>query len=701
MKAKIIKNIQIVQTLLCPIVLSAQNGVKVSNLAVDAGMVTFAVSWNKNTCTSAATPWRDTVWVIVDYNRAGVMERLPLLPGATLTATSAPGVGQVIEEEDNNKGVWVVGNARSAGSFSATVKLLTATADLAGACVYALNHPPVGKYLSASEISFTGTPPYEIVLKDKEGDLKSCSTSTINYLVPAGYTVQSFSDKAGAPGILKCKPPVKQALYASSSCAEAGGVQFALGSTQVGAIYQLYESNVPQSGATLTGTETAATFTGLFGAGTYSVQTMPGAYCQAMMQPSAIPVYPAFTAGAITSASTITETGKDTDVTIQNEADAFGGGEIIEYRWRRTGTSSKDLGSNTSTYDIDSDTTNYSDAGVYYFNRYARNNVCDTAWTPAAGTYTLTVNVAAGKQPQGSCTYTEPAVVGTFADFDKNYSASTYVSLTDEREKKNYPVVKIGGRWIMARNLNYQKDLIWEANSNAPSTSSGGKKVALIGHFWCPGGYREGSGTSSSYSCEVWGALYSWETAMMIDGKWSSGAKKNSAWSESSLYSSSKNHGRSDDGTPSDGRGICPPHWHVPTDKEWGEILNAMEGGDKNHNKYIGWVSTNAGIRGKSKCTVPDKGTSGDTYVSDTQVNWYYNNDALGTDSYGLRALPAGRRSDDGSNFHTRGLNANFWSSSAYDVSTAWYRSFYYLFPSVFHNATTRSYGQSVRCIKD
>ncbi|MDR2450111.1 MAG: hypothetical protein LBD52_09165 [Prevotellaceae bacterium] len=94
-------------------------------------------------------------------NKAGKMERLPLLPGATLTATSASGVGRVIQYSDNNKGVWVVGNARSNGSFSATVQLPTATADFPGACAYASNYPPVGEYAATKKIKFTGTPEFE------------------------------------------------------------------------------------------------------------------------------------------------------------------------------------------------------------------------------------------------------------------------------------------------------------------------------------------------------------------------------------------------------------------------------------------------------------------------------------------------------------------------------------------------------------
>ena len=60
---------------LCPALLSAQNGITVSGLVIEAGTVTFNVSW-KNT--DMPTPWSDTVWVWVDYNDAGTMKRLPV-----------------------------------------------------------------------------------------------------------------------------------------------------------------------------------------------------------------------------------------------------------------------------------------------------------------------------------------------------------------------------------------------------------------------------------------------------------------------------------------------------------------------------------------------------------------------------------------------------------------------------------------------
>jgi hypothetical protein len=221
----------------------------------------------------------------VDYNNGGTMERLPLLPGATLTTTS-PG-GKVIEETGNNKGVWVAGNARSAGSFSATVKLLyDAATNVAGACAYASNYPPVGKYISGTDLSFTGTPPYEIVLKDsKNGTITRESGSPFS--VSASYTVQSFSDKTGAPGKIKCLVPATFTLTASASgfCTGDAGVVFALSGTENGRDYQLLRGATPVR--TLQGTGSAATFSGAFNiAGVYtavSVADADGVYCSVSM----------------------------------------------------------------------------------------------------------------------------------------------------------------------------------------------------------------------------------------------------------------------------------------------------------------------------------------------------------------------------------------------------------------------------------
>jgi hypothetical protein len=192
--------------LLCPTALAAQ--VTTSNLAISTGSpttVTFNVQWTNDHAPDFV--WSDTVWVFVDYVKDGAWVRLPLSlnAGATLTATSAPGEGRVMEEPENDQGVWVVGNARSAGSFSAAVQLFTAITHITGACAYASEYPPVGKYTAVDKIAFLGTPQFTITIK-KEGEETPETRESDGSLfeAPEGYALLSFTDRTGAPGVWNC-----------------------------------------------------------------------------------------------------------------------------------------------------------------------------------------------------------------------------------------------------------------------------------------------------------------------------------------------------------------------------------------------------------------------------------------------------------------------------------------------------------------
>jgi uncharacterized protein (TIGR02145 family) len=136
--------------------------------------------------------------------------------------------------------VWIAGNARTNSSFSATVQLLTATANLAGVCAYASNYPPVGQYISLTEISFTGTPMYEILLAklgspDQTAKVKSGDT----FFLPCDYTLASFTDATGAPGLLNCIPPSVYIL-SGLDIYEGADVALTLSGSQDGWRYQLY-----------------------------------------------------------------------------------------------------------------------------------------------------------------------------------------------------------------------------------------------------------------------------------------------------------------------------------------------------------------------------------------------------------------------------------------------------------------------------
>jgi hypothetical protein len=102
-------------------------------------------------------------------------------------------------------------------------------------------------------------------------------------------------------------------------------------------------------------------------------------------------VYQAFSAGAITTASTTTAPGTAPNVTIANASSATGGDGNITYQWRRSGTSSATLTGSAATYALSADASNYGTAGIYYFTRYAKHSSCNSAYTLSTGQYTLTV----------------------------------------------------------------------------------------------------------------------------------------------------------------------------------------------------------------------------------------------------------------------------------------------------------------------
>jgi uncharacterized protein (TIGR02145 family) len=336
---------------------------------------------------------------------------------------------------------------------------------------------------------------------------------------------------------------------------------------------------------------------------------------------------------------------------------------------------------------------------------------------------TITVVPPGTNQPQGSCTFTQPDVVNTFTAFPATYSASTFVTLVDERDGNNYTVVKMpDGKWWMAQNLNYQGttqgsgtfELVWNQNSNQANGTgftTAGAGTFAIGSFWCPAGVNGAQATVSSANragCTLYGALYTYETAMMVDGKWSDETHSSSSFVEpTGEYGTSTTSGNiNNNARGATKRGICPPNWHVPTDAEWGNMLNlvSLKGTNFNNGSEamlgINNDAGEAGARLKATCTCPS-GNSG--CVNDTQNNWLYTPNAAnqGTDVYGFRAVTTGYRSNNGNYYNERGSGAFIISSSAANTTAAWYRVFMYNSSQVQRWRVGRSNAQAVRCVRD
>ena len=136
--------------------------------------------------------------------------------------------------------------------------------------------------------------------------------------------------------------------------------------------------------------------------------------------------------------------------------------------------------------------------------------------------------------------------------------------------------------------------------------------------------------------------------------------------------------------------------WHVPTDLEWAELLDKVEGNTTftADQTGTGWWGSDAGKKMKSAGTFTTTG-------SDPGDGTWLDHGNRGTNDTGFGAVPAGYRYYNGAQFYYLGLTAVYWSSSVESSSNAWYRQFDSSLAQVYRNLRLRSLGFSVRCVRD
>lgn len=118
-----------------------------------------------------------------------------------------------------------------------------------------------------------------------------------------------------------------------------------------------------------------------------------------------------------------------------------------------------------------------------------------------------------------------------------------------------------------------------------------------------------------------------------------------------------------------DSRKVCPTGWHLPSDSEWNTLITFLGGEAGSKLKETGtshWISPNTGASNTS----------------------------------GFTALPGGHRQEGGA-FVDIGDNAYWWSSTEGSLISAWGRTLHNNTVNVFTSSTPKSYGYSVRCVKD
>jgi uncharacterized protein (TIGR02145 family) len=146
---------------------------------------------------------------------------------------------------------------------------------------------------------------------------------------------------------------------------------------------------------------------------------------------------------------------------------------------------------------------------------------------------------------------------------------------------------------------------------------------------------------------------------------------------------------------PSGVQGICPAGWHLPSEAEWIELIEYMYShgfGPAYHR-----IPDTSGNALKS-CRQMDSPLGGDCNTTE-HPRWNANSSHHGFDEFGFSALPAGSR-DNTSYFGIPGNKAYWWSAT--ETPT------YAKSARISHNtgsidtiSTVKSYGYSVRCVRD
>ena len=177
----------------------------------------------------------------------------------------------------------------------------------------------------------------------------------------------------------------------------------------------------------------------------------------------------------------------------------------------------------------------------------------------------------------------------------------------------------------------------WMAQNLNYSKTTGSSGVASVGVCY----------KYSADSCSKYGRLYTWAEAMGASSTY-----------DSTLLRATLPH-----------QGVCPSNWHVPNDAEWSTLVN-----------FVG--SATAGKSLKSSSGWANSGVSGN-----------------GTDAYGFAALPA--RFLDSSGVFSPAYHAIFWSSLEIVATDAWAWDIYRDADDVSHISFGKSYGFSLRCLRN
>lgn len=138
-----------------------------------------------------------------------------------------------------------------------------------------------------------------------------------------------------------------------------------------------------------------------------------------------------------------------------------------------------------------------------------------------------------------------------------------------------------------------------------------------------------------------------------------------------------------------DSRNIAPPGWHVATDADWTKLIN-----------FLGGESVAGGkMKEKAAENLLESPRKAKEKSKEYTTNWCTPNVGA-TNESGFNGLPGGYRYGYGT-FYTTGFYGFWWSSTESHGVSAWSRNLYYGSSEVIRYDGVKSFGFSVRCVKD
>jgi uncharacterized protein (TIGR02145 family) len=212
--------------------------------------------------------------------------------------------------------------------------------------------------------------------------------------------------------------------------------------------------------------------------------------------------------------------------------------------------------------------------------------------------------------------------------------------LTDPRDGKIYGTQLIGSQCWMDQNLNVGTQL----GFNVVPSNNG------IIEKYCH--------SQLASNCTQYGGLYQWDEMM--------------------------NYTTSSNANPSGRQGICPNGWHIPSDAEWCELENFVDATVSCPYDTAIYVGTIAG--GELK----EAGTT----------HWLTPNTGA-TNNSGFNALPGSYVYNNGTASGSSSTRAYFFTSTEMLPTTGLTHVLFHTSASTAKLSTLKSYGCSVRCVKD